>query len=126
MRQDVSDLKSIVLELVQNRTNAESLRTKNPSAIKRLFNENQEFEQNEETDVDHDFSPVDYKISKPSPTQYIDEHEEVEETLSLEQTERDLIERALKKHNNRRKWAAKELGISERTLYRKIKEYNLK
>ena len=36
------------------------------------------------------------------------------------------IERALKKHNNRRKWAAKELGISERTLYRKIKEYHLK
>ncbi|MFT4770541.1 MAG: transcriptional regulator with PAS, ATPase and Fis domain [Cryomorphaceae bacterium] len=126
MRQDVSDLKSIVLELVQNRTNENSLRTKNPSAIKRLFNEKQEFEQNEETDVDHDFSPADYNISKPSQGQYIDEHEEIEETLSLEQTERDLIERALRKHNNRRKWAAKELGISERTLYRKIKEYNLK
>jgi transcriptional regulator with PAS, ATPase and Fis domain len=125
MRQDVSDLKSIVLELVQNRTNADSLRTKNPSAIKRLFHDNQEFERNEETDVDHNFSPADYNISKPSHTPYIDEHEEIEETLSLEQTERDLIERALKKHNNRRKWAAKELGISERTLYRKIKEYNL-
>ncbi|MFT5973605.1 MAG: transcriptional regulator with PAS, ATPase and Fis domain, partial [Cryomorphaceae bacterium] len=73
-----------------------------------------------------DFSPADYNISKPSQGQYIDEHEEIEETLSLEQTERDLIERALRKHNNRRKWAAKELGISERTLYRKIKEYNLK
>ncbi|MFT5971827.1 MAG: transcriptional regulator with PAS, ATPase and Fis domain, partial [Cryomorphaceae bacterium] len=95
MRQDVSDLKSIVLELVQNRTNENSLRTKNPSAIKRLFNEKQEFEQNEETDVDHDFSPADYNISKPSQGQYIDEHEEIEETLSLEQTERDLIERAL-------------------------------
>jgi transcriptional regulator with PAS, ATPase and Fis domain len=125
MRQDVSDLKSIVLELMQNRTNEDSLRTKNPSAIKRLFQDNQEFERNEETDVDHNFTPADYNISKPSPAHYIDEHEEVEETLSLEQTERDLIERALKKHNNRRKWAAKELGISERTLYRKIKEYNL-
>ncbi len=125
MRQDVSDLKSIVLELVQNRANADSLRTKNPSAIKRLFHDNQEFERNEETEVDHNFSPADYNISKPSHTPYIDEHEEIEETLSLEQTERDLIERALKKHNNRRKWAAKELGISERTLYRKIKEYNL-
>ena len=52
-------------------------------------------------------------------------HEEVEETLSLQQSERELIERALKKHRNKRKYAAEELGISERTLYRKIKEYNL-
>lgn len=50
---------------------------------------------------------------------------EVEETLSLQNSERDLIERALKKHRNKRKYAADELGISERTLYRKIKEYNL-
>lgn len=50
---------------------------------------------------------------------------EVEETLSLQNSERDLIERALKKHRNKRKYAAEELGISERTLYRKIKEYNL-
>ena len=53
------------------------------------------------------------------------EHEEVEETLSLTQTERELIKRALQKHRNRRKYAAEELGISERTLYRKIKEYDL-
>ncbi|HKK40620.1 MAG TPA: sigma-54 dependent transcriptional regulator, partial [Cryomorphaceae bacterium] len=66
MRQDVSDLKSIVLELMQSRTSEESLRTKNPSAIKRLFHESQDFEQNEETDVDHDFTPADYNISKPA------------------------------------------------------------
>lgn len=54
-----------------------------------------------------------------------DNHEEVEEVLSLEETEKDLIQKALVKHNNRRKSAAKELGISERTLYRKIKEYKL-
>ena len=50
---------------------------------------------------------------------------EVEETLSLQETEKELIKKALKKHRNKRKYAAKELGISERTLYRKIKEYNL-
>ena len=50
---------------------------------------------------------------------------EVEETLSLQNSERELIEKALKKHRNKRKYAAEELGISERTLYRKIKEYNL-
>ena len=50
----------------------------------------------------------------------------VEETLSLAETEKELIRKALKKHNNKRKYAAKELGISERTLYRKINEYDLK
>lgn len=48
-----------------------------------------------------------------------------EETLSLEEKEKELIVKALEKHNGRRKWAAMELGISERTLYRKIKEYNI-
>ncbi len=51
--------------------------------------------------------------------------EEVEETLSLEEKEIDYIRKALKKHKGKRKYAAQELGISERTLYRKIKEYDL-
>jgi len=51
---------------------------------------------------------------------------EEEETLSLIEKEKDLIRKALKKHNGKRKPAAEELGISERTLYRKIKQYNLK
>jgi len=50
----------------------------------------------------------------------------VDESLSLTDNERELIQRALKKHKNKRKDAAFELGISERTLYRKIKEYNIK
>lgn len=53
------------------------------------------------------------------------EHTEVEETLSLEEKEKELIRKALIKHRNKRKSAAKELGISERTLYRKIKEYDI-
>ena len=53
------------------------------------------------------------------------DEDEVEESLSLSQTEKDLIKKALQKHRNRRKYAAQELGISERTLYRKIKEYDL-
>jgi len=51
--------------------------------------------------------------------------EEKEETLSLQEKEKDLIIKALKKHNGRRKKAAEELGISERTLYRKIKQYDI-
>ncbi|MBK8499170.1 MAG: sigma-54-dependent Fis family transcriptional regulator [Flavobacteriales bacterium] len=53
------------------------------------------------------------------------EHTEVEETLSISEKEKELIAKALTKHRNRRKSAARELGISERTLYRKIKEYGL-
>ena len=53
------------------------------------------------------------------------DHTEVEEVLSIEEKEKELIAKALTKHRNRRKYAAKELGISERTLYRKIKEYRI-
>jgi transcriptional regulator with PAS, ATPase and Fis domain len=51
------------------------------------------------------------------------DHTEVEESLSLEEKEKEMIRKALVKHRNKRKNAAQELGISERTLYRKIKEY---
>ncbi|WP_222166974.1 sigma-54 interaction domain-containing protein [Edaphocola aurantiacus] len=55
----------------------------------------------------------------------LDHHEEVEESLSLIDKERELITKALQKHKGKRKDAAHELGISERTLYRKIKEYDI-
>jgi len=54
-----------------------------------------------------------------------DTEEIVEESLSLEDKEIELIRKALEKHNGKRKYAALDLGISERTLYRKIKEYML-
>jgi transcriptional regulator with PAS, ATPase and Fis domain len=59
------------------------------------------------------------------PVPHIQEAETVEESLSIDQVEKGLIRRALEKHNGRRKNAAADLNISERTLYRKIKEYNL-
>ena len=55
----------------------------------------------------------------------IQESEVVEESLSIQDKEIDLIRRALAKHGGKRKNAARELGISERTLYRKIKEYDI-
>jgi DNA-binding NtrC family response regulator len=54
------------------------------------------------------------------------QHEDIDETLSITDKEKELIAKALRKHKNRRKDAANELGISERTLYRKIKEYGIK
>ena len=52
-------------------------------------------------------------------------HETEDESLSIEKKEKELIIRALKKNHNKRKYAARDLGISERTLYRKIKQYEL-
>jgi DNA-binding NtrC family response regulator len=56
----------------------------------------------------------------------IHHHEEVEESLNIMDMEKDLIMKALKKHKGKRKDAATDLGISERTLYRKLKEYDIK
>lgn len=55
----------------------------------------------------------------------IDAHQEVEESLSIMDAEKDLIIKALKKHRGKRRDASSDLGISERTLYRKLKEYNI-
>ena len=56
----------------------------------------------------------------------MDQHEDVDESLMLADREKEFIIKALKKHKGRRRDAANELGISERTLYRKIKEYDIK
>lgn len=56
----------------------------------------------------------------------VDHHEDVEESLMLADREKEFIIKSLKKHKGRRRDAANELGISERTLYRKIKEYDIK
>ncbi|MBL7763976.1 MAG: helix-turn-helix domain-containing protein, partial [Chitinophagaceae bacterium] len=55
----------------------------------------------------------------------IHDHEEVEESLNIVDKEKELIIKALKKHRGKRKDAALDLGISERTLYRKLKEYDI-
>ena len=55
----------------------------------------------------------------------VQQHEEVEESLSIVDKERELIIKALKKHRGKRKDASLDLGISERTLYRKLKEYDI-
>ena len=55
----------------------------------------------------------------------VQSHVEVEESLSLTDKEKEFIQKALTKHKGRRKHAARELGISERTLYRKMNEYGL-
>lgn len=126
MRQDVSDLKSIVLELMENRATNGEMSSSNPKAIKRLYEDFEPSESPQTSAVIPSEGKSGYNIIRRDSPDHIDEHEEVEESLSIEDTERELIQKALKKHNSRRKQAARELGISERTLYRKIKEYDLR
>ena len=124
MKSDLNDLKSLVLKLIQDgRIDAGS--REDQSLVNRVFGEQ------EGTDILRLPERVGSEAGWTSRTEDVgedgyDESHEVEESLSLLDSERELIQRALIKHRNRRKQAAEELGISERTLYRKIKEFGLK
>ena len=65
------------------------------------------------------------ELNREKDKYYFAEEIEEEETLSLQDKELELIKKSLERHSGKRKAAAEELGISERTLYRKIKQYNL-
>lgn len=127
MKNDLNDLKALVFELMQNNSGNINVSNEKAAVINRLFKPQEQTS----TAVIHTPSPVyDKGIKVNNPVTFtpedIEEHEEVEESLSLQDREMDLIKKALQKHRNKRKYAARELGISERTLYRKIKEFGIK
>ncbi len=115
MKNDISDLKKLVLSIMQG--GSASPDKEDMALIKKLYQSEDGWKSLE--------PPLEKRHPSPPDYEPYEEPIEIEETLSLEATERELIKKALKKHNNKRKHAAKELGISERTLYRKIKEYNI-
>jgi transcriptional regulator with PAS, ATPase and Fis domain len=120
MKKDMMDLKKLVAEIIQNGGNTSHVMADNNHYINQLYQDVSQGGGHEQTltikQPSHN-APVDYN--------YAHDAEEVEESLSLIDKESDLIKKALKKHKGKRKFAAQELGISERTLYRKIKELNL-
>lgn len=125
MRKDVNDLKRIVLESAVNPSKAAQIVKDNAG----LF---EEVETKIETPATRE--SVVFNISSESsdakPINGAEEvqdisHEAEDDSLSIEKKEKELILRALHKNNNKRKYAARDLGISERTLYRKIKQYEL-
>jgi len=120
MKKDINDLKKVVVDILENSEHSEKAQDANSRLIKQLYQ-----------DVSESGSDIDkIEIQQRPEDGFVDEpiqHSEVlEESLSIEKKEIDLIRRALEKHNGKRKNAADELGISERTLYRKIKEYKIK
>jgi len=107
LKNDVNDLKKITLDLIQKDDQNENFHINNAERIQRIYN-----------------TPDSLEIKKPTQSKIIDEAI-IAENLSLQDNEFDIIQKSLDKNKGKRKLAAKELGISERTLYRKIKQYDL-
>lgn len=130
MKSDLTDLKTMFFEMVQ-RNNLEMPNQNykpSPDEYQEKYktlpsSKNFEFEPQKSHTTYNEYNEGTVIINKD--TAY-SEAEEVEENLSLDETTKELIKKALKKHKGKRKHAAEDLGISERTLYRKIKEYDIK
>ena len=125
MRNDVEELKKLVHNVLKNENYGEQILKDNEDLFEVKQNEFKENAEGVRTpylldsrkdDENESFNLEDYQDA---------EHEVEEESLSLEKKEKEMIERALSKNQNKRKYAARDLGISERTLYRKIKQYDL-
>lgn len=104
MKQDLNELKDMTSSIFRKKEN-----------YNKIFNDTKEFERRIESDTEANESEI-------IPSKF---EETVQENLSLETQELNIIKKALEKNRGKRKIAAKELGISERTLYRKIKQYDL-
>ncbi len=118
MKNDMNELKKIVLDLMQKGINHEDSHDDNARIIQKLYN-------TIDTNVSATIPGKTIEIKRTDTPNIQDTEEVYEESLSLATKEIELIKKALDKHTGKRKNAANELGISERTLYRKIKEYNL-
>jgi transcriptional regulator with PAS, ATPase and Fis domain len=122
MKKDVTELKKMFLEILKNPHLAEDTHNAFTREMKEL---------NPQEHYSPGIPPVPYN-SQPvmihnngNNRNDIQQHEEVEESLSIMDKEKELIVKALKKHKGKRKDASSDLGISERTLYRKLKEYDI-
>ncbi len=133
MQRDINDLKKLTMELMNN-GNSSKVKEQNQQLINKIYSEDTETQDQlehlveEELEEAHDVEVLNIpEKASPENTDKYDFAEEIqeEESLSLQDKELELIKKSLEKYNGKRKDAAEELGISERTLYRKIKQYNL-
>ncbi len=131
MKSDLNDLKKLTLELMKDGAKVQDI---NPSLIQKVYGNTKE----NESEILFEEQPIVSVIptgNKKVEDEYIDEDDddnyifadtiEEEDSLRLDQKEIELIKKALERNKGKRKAAADELGISERTLYRKIKQFDL-
>ena len=128
MKKDMSELKKLVHDMIQSGEVDSGVIQDHPN----LFRNMEELPAHAEDILSPEpAEPVYYETQPVEATSYELEkvediaHEMEDESLSIEKKEKELIIKALAKNNNKRKYAAKDLGISERTLYRKIKQYEI-
>jgi transcriptional regulator with PAS, ATPase and Fis domain len=121
MKSDMNDLKKLVFDLIRRGDTDVPMHESNARIINNLF---REAGGNEEATAGQENSAQTFP-QHPVRNDIQDTEEIIEESLSLSDKEVEMIKKALEKFNGKRKMAANELGISERTLYRKIKEYGI-
>ena len=130
MKSDLNDLKKLTLELMKNGAKAQDI---NPNLIQKVYGKSNEETFFEEQTRTTEVIPVTNEVEQEEFDDEDDDNDnylfaetiEEEETLKLEAKEIELIKKSLERNKGKRKAAADELGISERTLYRKIKQYDL-
>lgn len=131
MQRDINDLKSLTLELLKSES-SDQVQREHSGLIDQIYSDfDSKSVETRFAASEQESSPA-FEVISPtneaqqiSPTYDYAEEVEEEESLSIQDNELELIRRSLEKHDGKRKAAAEELGISERTLYRKIKQYNL-
>ena len=124
MKGDLNDLKKLTLELMQT-SNISEFKKNNEQLINKVYqNENYSSEKNVEIVNIENNKSIEENKDFEDKFDYIQEVKAIE-SLSIQEKELELIKKSLHKHAGKRKLAAKELGISERTLYRKIKQFDL-
>ncbi|WMI64068.1 sigma-54 dependent transcriptional regulator [Aestuariibaculum sp. YM273] len=133
MKSDLNDLKKLTLELMKS-GNTKDVEKSHEGLIQKIYGDSDEddaiFEEDVTPSNNELLSIPEHNINHDIPETITDKYHfaeeiEEEETLSLQDKELELIKKSLERHGGKRKLAAAELGISERTLYRKIKQYNL-
>jgi transcriptional regulator with PAS, ATPase and Fis domain len=128
MKSDLNDLKKLTLELMKNGTKVQDI---NPSLIQKVYGKTEEntfFEEEPRMEViptHNEVEQEEFDDDGDDSNYLFAETVEEEEVLKLEQKEIELIKKSLERNKGKRKAAADELGISERTLYRKIKQFDL-
>ena len=132
MKKDVTELKKMFLEILQNPSLAGSAASFTRDSLLNDFHANNELpvaSSNNMNSAANNNLPTNYINNNQQPVilgeDNIHQHEEIEESLNIMDKEKELIVKALKKHKGKRRDASLDLGISERTLYRKLKEYDI-